>query len=361
MSAVFARNRYVSAVVGAMSPALDQGAVGNQTDVWPNEINAGRVLVPAATRYALQTLGFAAHLADSAGANTSVAQVAGAAVNAGVAKLTINGTDVIELRVEGAALPTGSGWEDMPQFWPSANCLPPDFYGGFTVPSGQVIEFRATPGVATPTEWRATIVGEEGGVAVFKTAHGQTYTTTADQVVLTHTPAATFTVRAWRIEAEVIGPVMGVARVHADGSTAFDFGRVGMEQSAVAPLSDTSGAGLGYGVGGVFINLWGMSFYPGQSFGLGVLPWGDDGDLWQLLAYGSDAALAAGGTYPPVGDVQTGTSFGPTGADYTGTLVVPAEADVRSGTGYGAGGTEFTGSLVGGGGGGGTVYLRRGR
>lgn len=66
------------------------------------------------------------------------------------------------------------------------------------------------------------------------------------------------------------------------------------------------------------------------------------------------------GTFPAVGDVESGVVYGPTD-NLTGTLVVPAAGDVRLGTGFGANGTEFTGTLAGGGGSGGTVYLRRGR
>ena len=64
-------------------------------------------------------------------------------------------------------------------------------------------------------------------------------------------------------------------------------------------------------------------------------------------------------TYPAVGDVDQGIQYGPTGTDYTGTLVQPAEADVKNGVSYGAGGTEFTGTLVGGGGGGNTYSRGR--
>lgn len=48
--------------------------------------------------------------------------------------------------------------------------------------------------------------------------------------------------------------------------------------------------------------------------------------------------------FPVVGDVDLGTVYGPTGADYTGTLKQPAITDVLSGVQYGAGGTEFTGT-----------------
>jgi len=49
--------------------------------------------------------------------------------------------------------------------------------------------------------------------------------------------------------------------------------------------------------------------------------------------------------FPLVGDVDLGIKYGPTGIDYTGTLVQANTADVKSGVSYGAGGTEFTGTL----------------
>lgn len=62
------------------------------------------------------------------------------------------------------------------------------------------------------------------------------------------------------------------------------------------------------------------------------------------------AGAGAGAVFPVVGDVDAGQTYGPTGADYTGTLEQPAEADVLVGVQYGAGGTEFTGEAAGGGG-----------
>lgn len=61
--------------------------------------------------------------------------------------------------------------------------------------------------------------------------------------------------------------------------------------------------------------------------------------------------LGVGQVFPSVGDVDSGITYGPTGADYTGTLEQPAESDVLSGVQYGADGTEFTGTATGGGGG----------
>jgi hypothetical protein len=60
--------------------------------------------------------------------------------------------------------------------------------------------------------------------------------------------------------------------------------------------------------------------------------------------------LGVGQVFPGVGDVDLGVTYGPTGADYTGTLEQPAVTDVLVGVQYGAGGTEFTGEATGGGG-----------
>lgn len=53
-----------------------------------------------------------------------------------------------------------------------------------------------------------------------------------------------------------------------------------------------------------------------------------------------------GAVFPAVGDVDAGVAYGPTGADYTGTLVKPAVGDVQQGVGYGAAGTELTGTFA---------------
>jgi len=65
-----------------------------------------------------------------------------------------------------------------------------------------------------------------------------------------------------------------------------------------------------------------------------------------------------GGTFPAIGDVDvTSPAYGPTGSEYSGTLLQPDEADVLLGIQYGAGGIEFTGTLVGGGLASGTILL----
>lgn len=62
--------------------------------------------------------------------------------------------------------------------------------------------------------------------------------------------------------------------------------------------------------------------------------------------------------YPSPADVDvTSLPYGPTGTEYTGTLVLPAVTDVKVGVMYGGGGTEFTGTLAAGGLANGTILL----
>lgn len=76
------------------------------------------------------------------------------------------------------------------------------------------------------------------------------------------------------------------------------------------------------------------------------------GSAYQVDIIFTQESVSASAVYPAVGDVDLSVTYGPTGADYTGTLAQPAVGDVRSGTQYGAGGTEYTGTLTAGGGGG---------
>lgn len=86
-----------------------------------------------------------------------------------------------------------------------------------------------------------------------------------------------------------------------------------------------------------------------------VFPSAGDVDLG--VTYGPTGADFAGTLEQPApGDVRNGVGYGAGGAESTGTLVLPAEADVALGVGYGASGTEFTGTLTGAGGGGAWVF-----
>ena len=52
------------------------------------------------------------------------------------------------------------------------------------------------------------------------------------------------------------------------------------------------------------------------------------------------------GTYPSVGTVLSGTSYGPNGSDYTGNLTLPTTTNVLLGVQYGAAGTQYTGNIT---------------
>lgn len=71
-------------------------------------------------------------------------------------------------------------------------------------------------------------------------------------------------------------------------------------------------------------------------------------------------SINASAVYPIEDNVREATTYGPTGADYTGDIELPAEADVRLGTSYGSNGTEATGTLAAGGGGGRHIVISGG-
>lgn len=102
-----------------------------------------------------------------------------------------------------------------------------------------------------------------------------------------------------------------------------------------------------------------LHYPPPGGGGGGTFP--NEGDVRAGEIYGPTDDLTGTLTLPNVNDVRDGVDYGAGGVEFDGDLVVPAEADVRLGTGYGADGTEFTGELDPGSGGGGTgtLYLRR--
>lgn len=92
---------------------------------------------------------------------------------------------------------------------------------------------------------------------------------------------------------------------------------------------------------------------PGESASFNFAR-GNIGTLVDVVAKQRDSLLlpaggGAGAIFPLEGDVDLGVTYGPSGSDYTGTLLQPDEADVLSGVQYGADGIEFTGTLTGGG------------
>jgi hypothetical protein len=96
-----------------------------------------------------------------------------------------------------------------------------------------------------------------------------------------------------------------------------------------------------------------------EGMGIAYIPSTYDGSYgcYYIDFWFTQENTEANAVYPAVGDVDLSVQYGPTGADYTGTLEQPAVSDVLSGVGYGAGGTEFTGTATGGSGGGETSHV----
>lgn len=306
----------------------------------------GRYRVGAGTKTKVKTIGLVIGNEQN--------QCAAANINVGVANgsilLEINSANAYESFALGLSThQTAFGWEDLPNYWQSANQLF-NFGDGIVVPSGQLIRLRTGTGSSVSRSWKGTLFGIESGAPVIvKGVANVTATATLD--IVSYTPSADFTLLSFSVE-PLQNSCLGLARLLVNDKMVFDYGRVGMINDCVVPFDQhCSVSGEGYGAGGIFFNTWGMDFYPGESISHGINMWDTNLAVYQSLVFGDNASLSAGAVYPVEDDVEVGVTYGPTGADFTGTVTLPAVGDVRSGTTYGADGTEFTGTLVAGGGG----------
>jgi len=272
--------------------------------------------------------------------------------NTGVAKVFLDSTAYSELRIQGQSqhlITAPTGWHDLTGDAYPANGVG-SFMGGLTITSAQTVSIRVTPLSATQTAWNCTIWGTLAGALVTNKARFLSYATTADQVALTYSPPSDFKLLGYNITGGVIGHVSGWHITEFAGLQSLDMGYMGMDDTTTVPM----GPNITFGAGAVWINTWGMKFYPGDSIGFRIAKNSADSSEWHQFVMGDDTVLTEGvgaAIYPAVGDVDLSVTYGPTGADYTGTLEQPAVGDVRNGTQYGAGGTEFTGTYVGSGGG----------
>lgn len=262
-----------------MTPALDQGAAGNQTSLFGGGVSIGRYAVPSGKSVQVKALAFAC-----AKPYNVLAAVPSATINCGVTQILVNGVQYSEARAQGNVLPNGAGWSDMPQpHEPACNLF--HLGDGVVVPSGQVLLIRVTPANATETTWTACVQGLQSGAAQFQKATIQTRATTANQTILTYTPGADFTVLAVQVMGYQVGQIGGTAGLYANGMLAMDYGRCGQEQASTAPMDR----------GSILLPLWNMTFYPSDNFETLIQPWEADATEWQQCVFGADADLSAGG------------------------------------------------------------------
>lgn len=93
--------------------------------------------------------------------------------------------------------------------------------------------------------------------------------------------------------------------------------------------------------------LTGIAFGPTGADYSGTLTVPTAANVLAGISYGAGGAQYTGTvTQPSAGNVRSGTSYGAGGTQYSGTLTLPAASDVRSGTQYGTGGTQYTGTLT---------------
>jgi hypothetical protein len=250
----------------------------------------GRYIVPADTKVALKTIGFSA-----AKPQRCVAVNPSNGNNTGTVFIKVGGTTVFEFRIYGESLPSDPAAEDGSNQWYCPNQLL--HFRDLIIPSGTALTITATPTVNSQTNWNGGIVGKLGTTPYLEKVDFETYTTTADQTIYSYTPGSDLTLLSIRVEGYIATQVCCNAAIYLDGNLAFDIGRVGMEESAVSPMVDTSGCGT-YGSGGFFINMWGIDAYPGTGLETRIQSWVPDSSEYQGFVFGQSSAL--GGGTPPM-------------------------------------------------------------
>lgn len=223
-----------------------------------------------------------------------VASVAGAAINTGVVKLFINGTQVNEQCIQGYSQNSQAalfGCQDGScQLGIPANQLP-SFGEGFTCETTDEIEIKVTPFSATQVLWCLSVFGKESGTDKIVVANMYTYSTSSDQVALSYTPAANFTFVSYTVSAHQLGSISGYHVSSLDNMFLGSIlGWCNNPETFSQPHPETT-----YGAGAIFINTWGIKMFEGQSLGFAIAKTNyKDMSEWHQFVMGTTTAIAAG-------------------------------------------------------------------
>lgn len=92
--------------------------------------------------------------------------------------------------------------------------------------------------------------------------------------------------------------------------------------------------------------LTGISYGPNGADYTGTISLPTASQVLSGVTFGAGGATTGNVTLPAVTNVRSGTSYGASGTASTGTLTLPAANVVLSGNNYGAGGTEYSGTAT---------------
>ena len=237
--------------------------------------------VPVANRLTLKSLAFGIN-ANVAGLLNPVSN------NCGTYNATIGGVQCVEGRYLDNPMPVAVGADEVVSPWYSANQAP-SIGEGIICPSGTQFLMRATPAAAGPTVWTTTVIGRRGTTTDIQSSRTVTSLTTANQTILSYTPAADWTILSISVTVDSIGQIRGQGRICIGGVQVMELPYLG--QNADAPTFADSRCYAGC-MGALTLPLWGIQIGESSFIGFEADSFTDDGARWNMMVSGTEESLS---------------------------------------------------------------------
>ena len=237
--------------------------------------------VPVANRLTLKSLAFSIN-ANVAGLTNLVSN------NCGTYNATIGGVQCVEGLYLDNPMPIAAGADEVVSPWYSANQAP-SIGEGVICPSGTQFLMRATPASAGPTVWTTTIIGRRGTTTDIQSARTVTSLTTANQTILSYTPAADWTILSISVTVDSIGQIRGQGRICIGGVQVMELPYLGQEVSSPTFTREDCYAGC---YGALTLPLWGIKIGETSFIGFEADSFTDDGARWNMMVSGTEESLS---------------------------------------------------------------------
>lgn len=237
--------------------------------------------VPVANRLRLKSLAFSIN-ANVAGLTNVVSN------NCGTYDATIGGTQVMNGRYLDNPMPVVAGADELVAPWYSAFQLP-SVGEGIVCPASTQFLVRATPSAKGQNVWRVTVVGKRGSTTDIQYARTVTSLTTANQTILSYTPASDWTIMSISVSCDSIGQVRGQGRICIGGAQVMELPRLGQEVSSPTFTREDCYGGC---YGALTFPLWGIDIGETTYIGFEADSFTDDGARWQMTVAGAEESLS---------------------------------------------------------------------
>lgn len=217
MTALVEWGRVAATIAGDLAVNTDVGAA-TRVPLRTDGLSVLRYTVP--NNYLLDCEGL--YLTTSNGA--SYAARAGFA-SAGVIKLREDGNDRFEAQLRGCTLPGElNGADESVAPWHNA-FQRFDLGDGIVFTSGQTITITVTPeSAASGLRFTATMIGTLAGASDIRKGELTTSATTANQAIITYTPANNYTLLGFNISVEIFSHLCGAWTVFANHALVYETG-----------------------------------------------------------------------------------------------------------------------------------------